>query len=252
MKFGGRQSDSRLRWNVYQSHRITECGINNTCISAHSTQMTGNSQIAPSICHLREDIFTTSIVFWKPWTCYNDTCMGIAHYNGVIIGRDSVSNHQHHDCSLNLLFRRRSKKTSKLRVTGLCAGNSPGTGEFPAQMASNAENVSIWWCHHEVNWDGHDTVWNIYMYSKEIKYFPCSLQILNPKKCYLYVCNRQTDRIVASLLKPPPKRTIERVFIHYIKFYWNLYALYPTKYEHGFVKFCFILVMLSLYIHMIC
>ena len=47
------------------------------------------------------------------------------------------------------LFRRRSKKTSKLRVTGLCVGNSPGTGEFPAQMASNAENVSIWWRHHE-------------------------------------------------------------------------------------------------------
>ena len=44
--------------------------------------------------------------------------------------------------------RRRSKKTSKLRVTGLCAGNSPGTGEFPAQMASNAENVFILWRHH--------------------------------------------------------------------------------------------------------
>ena len=42
----------------------------------------------------------------------------------------------------------RSKKTSKLRVTGLCVGNSPGTGEFPAQMASNAENVSNWWRHH--------------------------------------------------------------------------------------------------------
>ena len=39
------------------------------------------------------------------------------------------------------------RKTSKLRVTGLCAGNSPVTGEFPAQMASNAENVSIWWRH---------------------------------------------------------------------------------------------------------
>ena len=39
-------------------------------------------------------------------------------------------------------------KTSKLRVTGLCAGNSPVTGEFPAQMSSNAENVSIWWRHH--------------------------------------------------------------------------------------------------------
>ena len=63
-------------------------------------------------------------------------------------GRDSVSNHQPHDCLLNRLFRRRSKKTSKIRVTGLCEGNSPGTGEFPAQMASNAENGSIWWRHH--------------------------------------------------------------------------------------------------------
>ena len=62
--------------------------------------------------------------------------------------RDSVSNHQPHHCLLNCLFRRRSKETSKLRVTGLCVGNSPGTGEFPAQMASNAENVSIWWRHH--------------------------------------------------------------------------------------------------------
>ena len=50
-----------------------------------------------------------------------------------------VSNHQPHGCLLNRLFRRISKKTSKLRVTGLCAGNSPGTGEFPAQMASYAE-----------------------------------------------------------------------------------------------------------------
>ena len=63
-------------------------------------------------------------------------------------GRDSVSNHQPHHCLLNRLFRRRSKKTSKLRVTGLCVGNSPGTGEFPAQMAKNAENGSIWWRHH--------------------------------------------------------------------------------------------------------
>ena len=61
---------------------------------------------------------------------------------------NSVSNHQPHDCLLNRLFRCRSKKTSKLRVTGLCARNSPGTGEFPAQMASNAENISIWWRHH--------------------------------------------------------------------------------------------------------
>ena len=63
-------------------------------------------------------------------------------------GRDDVSIHQPHHCLLNRLFRRRSKKTSEIRVTGLCAGNSPVTSEFPAQMASNAENVSIWWRHH--------------------------------------------------------------------------------------------------------
>ena len=45
--------------------------------------------------------------------------------------RDSVSNHQPHDCLLNGLFRRRSKKTSKLRVTGLCVGNSPGPVNSP-------------------------------------------------------------------------------------------------------------------------
>ena len=59
-------------------------------------------------------------------------------------GHNGVSNHQCFDCLLSRLFRPRSKKTSKLRVTGLCAGNSPETGEFPAQGASNAENVSIW------------------------------------------------------------------------------------------------------------
>ena len=58
---------------------------------------------------------------------------------------DGVSNHQPHGCLINRLFRRFSKKTSKFRVTGLCAGNSPVTGEFPAQMASNAENASIRW-----------------------------------------------------------------------------------------------------------
>ena len=63
-------------------------------------------------------------------------------------GRDGVTNHQPHDCLLNRLFGRRSKKTSKLHVIGLCVGNSPGTGEFPTQMASNAKNVSNWWRHH--------------------------------------------------------------------------------------------------------
>ena len=48
-------------------------------------------------------------------------------------GRDRVSNHQPRVCLLSRLIRLRSKKTSKLRVTGLCAGNSPETGQFPTQ-----------------------------------------------------------------------------------------------------------------------
>ena len=65
-------------------------------------------------------------------------------------GCDGVSYHQPHDCLLNCLFRRRSKKTPKSRATGLCEGNSPGTDKFPAQRASNAEDVSIWLCHHVI------------------------------------------------------------------------------------------------------
>ena len=42
-----------------------------------------------------------------------------------------VSNHQPHGCLLNRLFRHRSKKTSKLRVTSLCVGNSPGPVNSP-------------------------------------------------------------------------------------------------------------------------
>ena len=62
--------------------------------------------------------------------------------------RDGVSNHRHFDCLLNPFFRRSSKKASKLHATGLCVGNSPVTGEFLAQRASNAENITIWWRHH--------------------------------------------------------------------------------------------------------
>ena len=59
--------------------------------------------------------------------------------------RYGASNHRHSDHLLNRLFRRRSKKTSKLRVIG------PATGRFPSQMASSAENGSIWWRHHDEN-----------------------------------------------------------------------------------------------------
>ena len=49
--------------------------------------------------------------------------------------RNVVSYHQPHDC----LFRRRLKKASKLRMTGLCEVISPVAVEFPTQRACNAE-----------------------------------------------------------------------------------------------------------------
>ena len=83
---------------------------------------------------------------WVDMFCKNTITLQWRHN-----GHDGVSNHQPHDCLLKLLFRRRSKKISKLCVTGLCEGNSPVTCEFPTQRASHTENVSIWWLHHDIN-----------------------------------------------------------------------------------------------------
>ena len=75
--------------------------------------------------------------------------------------RRSGSEHSHDDITMTSLWARwhiespasrlftqpfiqTQIKTSKLRVTGLWAGNSAGTDEFPAQKASNAENVSFY------------------------------------------------------------------------------------------------------------
>ena len=84
---------------------------------------------------------------YRPQRRFRQTSLGLGSMSPLgwrPNGRDGVSNHQTHDCLFNSLFGRRSKKTSKFR--GLCVGNVPG--EFPAQIASNPENVSIWWRHH--------------------------------------------------------------------------------------------------------
>ena len=81
-----------------------------------------------------------------------------------------MSNHWRLDCLLNCLFGRRSKKKSKLRVTGLCEGNLPVTGEFPTQRASNAEDVPIWWRHHVFVPGGYDAVYDcIYLLGHHTK-----------------------------------------------------------------------------------
>ena len=106
-------------------------------------------------------------------------------------GRDSVLNHQPHDCLLNCAFRSRSKKTPKLRVTGLCAGNSPVTGEFPAQKASNAENVSIWWRHHEQLFRRNRWSFNVF------------IRQTRGHQCQAYTPQRAVTAVVAHIMDMP-------------------------------------------------
>ena len=98
---------------------------------------------------LKKDTWFTSqarvrLVFWILMRLVNSSLRVRKVVNSVSIvthlhntlhwrhnGRDSVSNHQPHDCLLHRLFRRRSKKTSKLRVTGLSVGIHGGPVNSP-------------------------------------------------------------------------------------------------------------------------
>ena len=127
-------------------------------------------------------------------------------------GCDGVSNHQPLACLLNRLFRRRSKKTSKFRVTDLCKGNLLVIGEFPAQMASNAENIAIWWRH--IGWDAvpflyvrstwplsafYDSCWEFVpmgfkMWKFHValyKQFKCALS--GTRFCHIEMCKKWND-----------------------------------------------------------
>ena len=83
-----------------------------------------------------------------------------------------VSNHRRRHCLLNRFFRRRSKKSSKLRVTGLCEGNPTVTGicpwqMFPSVIMNNGKSIVVshlkfaralaWNRHYQWETKGH---WN--------------------------------------------------------------------------------------------
>ena len=93
-------------------------------------------------------ICITILTWWRRWWHRN-----VFHITSSLLRwrhneYDGDSNHQRFNCLLNRFFRPRWKKTSKLRVTGLCEGNSPVTCEFPAQRLSKTEKVFIWWRRH--------------------------------------------------------------------------------------------------------
>ena len=62
------------------------------------------------------------VMTWKHCPHYRPFTLQWRHFE-----HDGVSIYQPHECSPSRLLRRRSKKTAKLRVAGLCAGNSPVT-----------------------------------------------------------------------------------------------------------------------------
>ena len=150
-------------------------------------QNCGNSTVSPqsfnkpSICKANSYVYIINKVFrieygetklhWACYCCGYNKC--VCHSTDVIIGAMASQ------ITSLTICRCSSKKTSKRRVTSLCAGNSPVTDEFPAQMASNAENVSIWWRHHVVSYD----TWYIHL-SWGLQYDTCTAfykQVLN--KC---------------------------------------------------------------------
>ena len=76
-------------------------------------------------------------------SCSSSASMDVAsiaieyHYRDVIMGAIAFQ-----ITSLTIVYST-VYSGAEFRVTGLCVGNSPVTGEFPAQMASNAEKGTI-------------------------------------------------------------------------------------------------------------
>ena len=119
-------------------------------MSVVASKITYNFILFQSLSELTTDKPSKLYILGPLWESSPHKCRKMFHAMTFPLqwrrnGHDGVSNHQSHDCLLNRLLKAQIKETSKLCVTGLCEGNSPGTSEYPAQKASNAENVSIWW-----------------------------------------------------------------------------------------------------------
>ena len=143
-----------MNFNHMQHGYVTtcpvQCGIKLLIHSQTSTVAPlkfGSGQVMLTISY-----FIMNVITYPCWAQGWSVLVKGSHYNDIIMG--SIASQITSPTivySAVFFFGRRSKKTSKLRATGLCAGNLPGTGKFPAQMVSYAENVSIWWRHHA--WD---------------------------------------------------------------------------------------------------
>ena len=129
---------SKTSWKRFPHYWLALCHGNPPFMCRFPSQRGSNAELGWFLCF-----------YLLAWTSYWSNDDSIRHVSDGIISTvvyqitgGSIVN------LLKRLFRRRTKRKSKLRVIGLCEGNPPGTGGFPSQKVSNAENVSIWWRHH--------------------------------------------------------------------------------------------------------
>ena len=118
-------------------------------IAIENPQLLGKSRIMPGFVwfpwtgsepKVKRSWSIRKLVCILQTTCWKELSWITSHWRHD--ERDCFSNHQLHDCLLNSLFRRRSRKHQSFASLAFLI--SPVAVEFPAQMASNAENVSIW------------------------------------------------------------------------------------------------------------
>ena len=141
--------------------------------------------------------FRLFYLVWGLWVNLLHASIRISSLRWRHNDHDCVSNHQPYDCLLNRLFRRKSKKTSKLRVTGLCVGNSPGPVNSPhkgpvTRKMFPFDDVIMWYNHIPMKHKNLcDVLWDIV----------CIFQLFS----WGYNANKQLGRPTNNTANPTPE-----------------------------------------------
>ena len=114
-------------------------------LELRSSTTTGSGIDRSTLSHARER--TVSSPGQTNNTCWALSLCAVSHGLHALLSKLHCMPRGWSPC--NTFIRLRSKKRTKLRIISLCEGNLLVTSEFLAQRSSNAENVSIWWRHHE-------------------------------------------------------------------------------------------------------
>ena len=126
----------RGQCNFASAKHFSACSLDNMSISSDLSGVTSNGPAVGKSTFIKIKFLCRQVTICcvnQCWQCSVMYVMAHAHSQSNHSlslrwrhdGRAGVSTHQPHECLLNFLFRHRSKKTSKLRVTCLCEGNSP-------------------------------------------------------------------------------------------------------------------------------